>query len=203
MQCTYTEEALFHHIAKFHTGNNPYNCNKCELNFSEKVLQLKHIDSVHDGNKPYKCLVCNDRFPQQRNLTIHMNKKHKEVSFKIETPEFENLMASAYNGQKTPFFEETVTPTHDRTLELENHLAPDYEEQKPPVHENKMPSNYDELLELKIEAEDKVQKPIVHEEKDSLVYEEITSNYEKRITAHEDKKQQGNSYYCTSSDILG
>ena len=198
MQCTYTEEALFHHIAKFHAGNNPYNCNKCELNFSEKVLQLKHIDSVHDGNKPYKCFICNDKFPQQRNLTIHMKKKHK-----IGIPDLENLMASAYNGQKK-------IPFHDRTLELENHLAPDHEEQKPPVHENKMPSNYDELLELKIEAEDKVQKqlvneekvPPVHEEKDSLVYEEITSNYEKRITAHEDKKQQGNSYYCTPSDIL-
>ena len=68
---------------------------------------------------------------------------------------------------------------------------------------NKIPSNYNELPELKIEAEDKVQKPLLHEEKVSLVYEEITSNYEKRITAHEDKKQQGNSYYCTSSDILG
>ena len=67
-----------------------------------------------------------------------------------------------------------------------------------------------EVKEEQIESEDKVQKPLVHEEKvppvheekDSLVYEEITSNYEKRITAHEDKKQQGNSYYCTPSDIL-
>ena len=165
MQCTYTEEALFHHIAKFHTGKKPYNCNKCELNFSEKVLQLKHIESVHDGNKPYRCFVCNDKFPQQRKLTIHMNKKHKEVSFKTENP--------------------------------------DHEEQEQLVHKNKMPSNYNELLELEIEAKDKVQKQLVHEEKVSLVYEEITSNYKKRITAHEDKKQHGNSYYCTSSDILG
>ena len=211
MQCTYTEEALFHHIAKFHTGNNPYNCNKCELNFSEKVLQLKHIESVHDGNKPYRCFVCNDKFPQRRKLTIHMNKKHKEVSFKTENPEFENLMASAYNGQKTPFREETMTPTRDRTLVFGNNLAPDHEEQKPPFLKNKMSSNYNELPELKIEAEDKVQKPLVHEEKvppvheetASLVYEEITSNYKERITVHEGKKQQGNSYYCTPLDILG
>ena len=66
-----------------------------------------------------------------------------------------------------------------------------------------MPSNYNELLELKIEAKDKVQKQLVHEEKVSLVYEEITSNYKERITVHEGKKQQGNSYYCTPLDILG
>ena len=202
MQCTYTEEALFHHIAKFHTGNNPYNCNKCELNFSEKVLQLKHIESVHDGNKPYKCFICNDKFPQQRNLTIHMNKKHKDVSIKTEIPEFENLMASAYNG---PFRGETVTPTHNRTLEIRNHLAPYHEDQKPPVLKNKIPSNYNEFFELKnhMEVKDEEQKPLVHEEKVSSVYEEITSNYKEKITVHEDKKQQGNSYYCTSSDILG
>ena len=198
---TYTEEALFHHIAKFHTGPNPYNCNKCELNFPEKVLLSKHIDSVHDGNKPHKCLHCSDRFLHKTKLHMHMNLKHLEMSVKNEILEFENHIASAYKAQKTPVHEEKLQQTHDKIQELGNHSASDHMEQKPPVHENKMPSNYDKLLALKnhIEAEDKEQKPLVHEEKVSSVYEEIVSCYEKENPiVIEGKKQQGISYYCKS-----
>ena len=198
---TYTEEALFHHIGKFHSGKNPYNCNKCDLNFSEKVLLSKHIDSVHDGNKPHKCLHCSDRFSNKRNLTRHMNMKHLELSIKSEIIEFESHIASAYKAQETPVHEEKMQPTHDRNLKLGNRLGPDHMEPKPSIHEKKMSSNYDEILELKnhMEAEDEEQKSLINEEKVSSIYEEIVSCYEKdNPIVTEDTKQQGILYCCTS-----
>nr|XP_027230696.1 zinc finger protein 765-like [Penaeus vannamei] len=56
---------------RLHTGEKPYKCVECELEFTHKSTLLHHM-RLHTGEKPYVCGICDKRFRQRVHLTTHV-----------------------------------------------------------------------------------------------------------------------------------
>ncbi|GIY05213.1 hypothetical protein CEXT_672351 [Caerostris extrusa] len=54
-----------------HTGDNPYQCNKCDKFFSYRY-QLRDHNYIHTGEKPYSCGQCDKSFSSKNSLSKHL-----------------------------------------------------------------------------------------------------------------------------------
>ena len=55
----------------------PFNCNFCDLIFTQKINMENHIAIVHEGKKPYTCDLCKKVFWKESHLNIHLTLKHE------------------------------------------------------------------------------------------------------------------------------
>ena len=58
-----------------HTGERKYKCEKCNFAGAWNVQLKKHM-KAHESDKQISCQICNIVFVDQRNLGIHVKKKH-------------------------------------------------------------------------------------------------------------------------------
>ena len=56
---------------RIHTGEIPYKCNQCPMDFSQNGSLKKH-SRIHSGGKPYQCKECRKAFSQDGSLAIHL-----------------------------------------------------------------------------------------------------------------------------------
>ena len=50
-----TKQTRNRHITSVHEGTKPFNCELCDLKFSENFRLKQYVLSVHEGIKPFKC----------------------------------------------------------------------------------------------------------------------------------------------------
>ena len=58
-----------------HTGEKPYLCDVCSMQFTRHQHLQKHMIRQHAGEKPYQCSKCNKKFADDALLKRHM-KRH-------------------------------------------------------------------------------------------------------------------------------
>ena len=69
---------LKQHVENKHLGVRRYVCDVCQKAFSYKHV-LQHHMFIHTGEKSFKCNHCQQLFRSQRNLTVHIQRKHSGV----------------------------------------------------------------------------------------------------------------------------
>jgi hypothetical protein len=63
-------DALTIHQRTTHTGEKPYQCDRCQQKFTHAAV-LKRHQKTHAGEKPYKCDICQQGFTQSGHLKRH------------------------------------------------------------------------------------------------------------------------------------
>jgi uncharacterized C2H2 Zn-finger protein len=64
------KEGLLKHIAE----NHPFQCDRCDANFTQETDLEHHINTVH--NKFYKCNICDASYDNSLNLKTHLEYVH-------------------------------------------------------------------------------------------------------------------------------
>ena len=93
------KKSLKRHINSVHENNRPFQCTKCESNFTENGALLRHIRKVHDKNflpvpkkpkisyeerKRHTCSFCGKLFLHTGHLREHENAHTGERPFGCE-----------------------------------------------------------------------------------------------------------------------
>ncbi|KAL7648198.1 UNVERIFIED_CONTAM: hypothetical protein RMT77_000101 [Armadillidium vulgare] len=68
--------AVRRHIKYKHTGEKPFSCSICQMNFTEKCKLNQHT-RTHTGEKPFQCDICLKGFGQSTQLKVHMYNHHE------------------------------------------------------------------------------------------------------------------------------
>ncbi|KAB7501744.1 Early growth response protein 1, partial [Armadillidium nasatum] len=68
--------AVKRHIKYKHTGEKPFTCSICQMNFTEKCKLNQHT-RTHTGEKPFQCDICLKGFGQSFQLKVHMYNHHE------------------------------------------------------------------------------------------------------------------------------
>ena len=78
-QVSFSEKGtLKHHIEVIHIGEKNYSCSHCDRKFAGKNTLKKHINSVHLKLKPFECNQCNKFFDTNCNLIQHCKMVHSD-----------------------------------------------------------------------------------------------------------------------------
>ena len=62
------------------TSEGNFNCDQCEIKFTQKRSLIRHIQSKHEGAK-YACNQCDQQFARQSDLRRHTQSVHEGVKY--------------------------------------------------------------------------------------------------------------------------
>ncbi|XP_035893525.1 zinc finger protein 271-like [Anopheles stephensi] len=78
-QCASSSHLHLHR--KIHLEQKPYPCTfGCDRSFSSSGNRQKHIARMHTREQKYRCTHCNESFIYARQLQLHRERKHAELS---------------------------------------------------------------------------------------------------------------------------
>ena len=65
------------HIVSVHEGKQPFKCDICDANFTQKPNLKQPIESDDEGKKPFKCDMCDASFAFKHHLQAHVTINQK------------------------------------------------------------------------------------------------------------------------------
>lgn len=80
---TFRRKALYRMHMYSHTGNYPYNCEKCDKGFLNQNSLVRH----RNAHKSYKCSECTEEFPKWSQLVAHRHGMHSSNEHKCSVCE--------------------------------------------------------------------------------------------------------------------
>merc|ERR1719233_876224 len=109
-----------------HSGNRPFQCERCPKSFTQLAHLQKHI-LVHTGEKPYSCVECQKMFSSASNLRTHarIHKREKPFSCQMCSSRFSQLvhlkLHERLHNNERPFVCESCGRTYISRSGLSSH----------------------------------------------------------------------------------